>query len=86
MKILLYSLVGIFIFSFFIVISILLIPFYLILNLIQLIVWGVMLLLGKSTYRSQFSRPRFIYKTYKYSNDKEHNNNSKYKVIDMEDE
>lgn len=86
MKFLLYSLVGIFIFSFFIVISILLIPFYLILNLIQLIVWGVMLLLGKSTYRYKFLRPRFIYKTYKYSNVKEDNNNSKYKVIDMEDE
>lgn len=86
MKILLYTLFGIFIFGFFIVISILLIPFYLILNLIQLIVWGVMLLLGKSTYRYQFSRPRFIYKTYKYSNVKEDNNNSKYKVIDMKEE
>lgn len=86
MKILLYSLVGIFIFSFFIVISILLIPFYLILNLIQLIVWGVMLLFGKNTYNYQFFRPRFIYKTYKYSNVKEDENNSKYKVIDMEEE
>lgn len=85
MKFLLYSLLGIFIFSIFIIISIILIPFYLIFNFIKIIIWSIMSLFNKNTHTYHFSKPNFIYKTYTYSNVKK-NNNPKYKVIDMKED